>query len=53
MAKFRCNQTGNIVEFKSEYDIKQMRNNTEYTEVKEEVQEESKTLTLKKPYSKE
>lgn len=36
MAKFRCNVTQNVIEFKDEYSIKSMRTNLEYTEVVEE-----------------
>ncbi len=34
--KFKCNHTGNIVEFFSEHDIKDMQRHPEYTEVVEE-----------------
>jgi hypothetical protein len=33
MAKFRCVHTGNICEFTNEWDIKQMREHKEYTEI--------------------
>lgn len=33
MAKFKCNHSGNIVEFLLEHDIKTMRTHPEYTEV--------------------
>lgn len=33
MAKFKCQHTGNIVEFTAEHDIETMRKHTEYTEV--------------------
>jgi hypothetical protein len=33
MAKFKCNHSGNIVEFLLEHDIKTMRVHPEYTEV--------------------
>lgn len=52
MAKFKCNQTGNIVEFKDDYSVKAMRTNNEYTEVVEEqkvVEPPKQTITLKKP----
>lgn len=48
MAKFRCNETGNIVEFFSEYDIKSMRLNTEYSEVFEEPKKEQQKQEPKK-----
>lgn len=36
MANFKCNHSGNIVEFFLEHDIKTMRTHPEYTEVVEE-----------------
>jgi hypothetical protein len=36
MAKFKCQHTGNIVEFTTEHDILTMQKHTEYTEVLEE-----------------
>ena len=36
MAKFRCNYTGNVFEFKLEHDVKTMREHPDYTEIKEE-----------------
>ena len=45
MAKFKCNHSGNIVEFLSEHDIKTMRTHPEYTEV---VEEETPVKTTKK-----
>lgn len=33
MAKFKCNYTGNIVEFEAEHDIKTMKTHPDYTEV--------------------
>ena len=36
MAKFRCKQSGNIVEFHNEYDIEQTRLQEDYEEVEEE-----------------
>ena len=47
MAKFKCNHSGNIVEFLLEHDIKTMRAHPEYTEV---VVEETpvKTIATKK-----
>ena len=56
MALFRCNQSGNVVEFTDDYDIKTMKNHPEYTEVDTsavvEVERNDgtrQTLTLKKP----
>jgi hypothetical protein len=56
MALFRCNQSGNVVEFRQDYDIIEMRRHPEYTEVDtsavvevEKVDETRQTLTLKKP----
>ncbi len=57
--KFRCKTSGNVYEFNTELDIRSMKENPEYEEVKEEEavsqtdtkQEgnpERKTLTLKK-----
>ena len=37
MAKFKCNQSGNVFEFLLEHDIKTMQKHSEYTEVIEEV----------------
>jgi hypothetical protein len=48
MAKFRCNETGNVIEFSSDYDVKAMRNNTEYTEVIEELKKEAQKQEIKK-----
>ncbi len=49
MAKFRCNESGNVIEFSSDYDIKVMRANMEYTEVVEEPKKEQyKPLETKK-----
>lgn len=36
MAKFKCNQTGNVYDFELEYDIEQMREHPDYSEVIEE-----------------
>ena len=56
MALFRCNQSGTVVEFRDDYDIKTMKNHPEYTEVDTsavvEVERNDgtrQTLTLKKP----
>ena len=56
MALFRCNQSGNVVEFRDDYDIKTMKKDPEYTEVDTsavvEVERNDgtrQTLTLKKP----
>jgi len=45
MAKFKCNHSGNIVEFLLEHDIKTMRTHPEYTEV---VAEETPVKTTTK-----
>lgn len=45
MAKFKCNHSGNIVEFLAEHDIKTMRTHSEYTEV---VAEDTPVKTTKK-----
>jgi hypothetical protein len=37
MANFKCNHSGNVVEFLLDHDIKTMRTHPEYTEVVEEV----------------
>jgi len=44
MAKFKCQHTGNIVEFTAEHDIDAMRKHTEYTEVQPEPVEEVKPV---------
>ena len=56
MALFKCNQSGTVVEFRDDYDIKTMKTNPEYTEVDTsaaievvKVDETKQTLTLKKP----
>ncbi len=56
MALFKCTRSGNIVEFRLEHDIDQMRKHHEYVEVDTsaeiEVENEDgtrQTLTLKKP----
>jgi len=56
MALFRCNQSGNVVEFRQDYDIIEMRRHHQYTEVDtsavvevEKVDGTRQTLTLKKP----
>ena len=56
MALFRCNQSGNVVEFRDDYDIKTMKTHPVYTEVDTsavvEVERNDgtrQTLTLKKP----
>jgi D-alanyl-D-alanine dipeptidase len=35
---FKCNKTGNTVDFSSEYDIEAMRQHPEYTEVRSTVE---------------
>jgi hypothetical protein len=56
MALFRCNQSGNVVEFRQDFDIIEMRRHHQYTEVDtsavvevEKVDGTRQTLTLKKP----
>jgi len=56
MALFRCNQTGNVVEFRHDFDIIEMRRHPQYTEVDtsavvevEKVDETRQTITLKRP----
>lgn len=56
MALFRCNQTGNVVEFRYDFDIVEMRRHPQYTEVitssKIEIKKEDgtrQTITLKRP----
>jgi len=51
MAKFRCVHTGNICEFTNEWDIKQMREHKEYTEI-ENVTVTEEPLLVKKPVTK-
>ena len=55
MALFKCNQSGNVVEFRQDYDIIEMRRHPQYTEVDtsavvevEKVDGTRQTLTLKK-----
>lgn len=45
-AKFKCNLSGNIFEFKHEWDVEEMRKHPQYTEVKEEA--EVKPVVYKK-----
>jgi hypothetical protein len=47
MAKFRCKQSGNFVEFHNKYDIEQIRLQEDYEEVEEEVQKSPPTKTKK------
>ena len=35
MAKFKCNQSGNVFEFSSAHDVATMRDHSEYSEVEE------------------
>lgn len=56
MALFKCNRSGNIVEFRLDHDIESMRKHPEYTEVDTSAQVEvenedgtRQTITLKKP----
>jgi hypothetical protein len=46
MAKFRCKQSGNFVEFHNEYDIEQIRLQEDYEEI-EEAKEEQKSPPVK------
>lgn len=49
MAKFKCNHTGQVYEFKYDHDIAQMREHDEYEEMTdEEVKEEKPVITVKK-----
>lgn len=44
MAKFKCNQSGNVIEFMQEHEIAEMRKHGGYTEVPEvETKEAPKT----------
>ena len=36
MAKFRCKQSGGVMEFTNEYDIEQLRKQEDYEEIVEE-----------------
>jgi hypothetical protein len=47
MAKFRCKQSGGIMEFHNEYDIEQIRMQSDYEEV-EEVEEKKPTRRYNK-----
>ena len=56
MALFKCTRSGNVVEFRNDFDIIEMRRHPEYTEVDtstvvevEKVDGTRQTLTLKKP----
>ena len=56
MALFKCTRSGNVVEFRQDYDIIEMRRHPQYTEVDtsavvevEKVDGTRQTLTLKKP----
>lgn len=46
--KFKCKHTGNVVEFFSEHDIKDMQRHPEYEEVVEEVAVEKVVKTKPK-----
>ncbi len=48
MAKFKCNQSGNIFEFFSDHDINTMRKHPEYTEIVQEQQQEE-TVMVEQP----
>ena len=56
MALFRCNKSGNTVEFRYDFDIAEMRRHPEYTEVItssviviDSADGTRQTITLKKP----
>jgi hypothetical protein len=56
MALFKCTRSGNVVEFRHDFDIIEMRRHPEYTEVDTsavvevaKVDGTRQTLTLKKP----
>jgi len=56
MALFKCNQSGTVVEFRDDYDIKTMKKHPEYTEVDtsavvevEKIDGTRQMLTLRKP----
>jgi len=49
MAKFKCQQSGNIFEFLNEHDIKTMRAHPSYVEVVEEQPEAQETRKLGRP----
>ena len=56
MALFKCNRTGNVVEFSFDHDIQEMRRHPEYTQIDDsshvEVENEDgtrQTLVLRKP----
>mgnify|MGYP000736304223 FL=1 len=56
MALFKCTRSGNVVEFRNDFDIIEMRRHPEYTDVDtsavvevEKVDGTRQTLTLKKP----
>ena len=56
MALFRCNRSGNTVEFKYDFDIVEMRRHPEYTEVItssviviDSADGTRQTITLKRP----
>jgi len=51
MAKFKCNKSGNTVEFFQEHEITEMRRHKEYTEVVETVVVE-KVVPAKTPSKK-
>lgn len=49
MAKFKCLLSGNIFEFKYEWDIEEMREHPQYEEIEEEpVVEKKTTVSLKR-----
>ena len=48
MAKFRCKQSGNFVEFHNEYDIEQIRLQEDYEEIVEEEVQKSPPVKTRK-----
>jgi hypothetical protein len=51
MAKFRCKLSGNVFEFKNEYDILDMQKHEQYEEIEDGLQEEKQDSKekVKKP----
>ena len=50
MATFKCNISGNTVEFVADHDVKAMREHPGYTEVTVPVKEEKKEVKSKKSF---
>jgi hypothetical protein len=53
MAKFRCKQSGGVMEFTNEYDIEQLRNQEDYEEVFEQEEKPRKKVVTKRSTNKE